>query len=460
MGTLRYMAPEQKVDATRADARSDVYALGAVLYEMLVGSAPEGRFDLPGQLRPGLDPRIDEIVERALRPDPDRRYATAGEMAEALETLGRGSTLSTPAAAVVAPPPEAPTPTPVPTPPPAAPTPSPETPIPPPPPPPGTDPLPAASATDVPTARPGRSFPLWIPAVAGVVVILVVVGLLVGDGNGGGGGDGPTVEEPRGAESAALARRRAAELRDMIARESYPTHRWFDDRWNEVGAGGDAAARARAEAALTAVLGLLDEGATMAAVDYDLPPLRVDPQDLMKEYWGLEYDDARLERTILLDPDIALVRFSYGGRSRQYVLAVCLRVGAAWFCRILVGTDRPGSALYPDGNAPAPESRPEHDPLAAAATSLAYQLHCLKTGNAAEFRACLVPEARAYAPDQAVWQAQPALQTLAFADLMHRIIWEPPTVPVSGRVHMRNGRVLTEMRLVDGRWYASTAWFR
>jgi hypothetical protein len=87
MGTLRYMAPEQKLDAASADARSDLYSLGVVFYEMLTGQVPEGRFELPAQARQGLDPRLDGIVDRALRAAAEQRYQSAEEMARDLSSI-------------------------------------------------------------------------------------------------------------------------------------------------------------------------------------------------------------------------------------------------------------------------------------------------------------------------------------------------------------------------------------
>jgi len=74
MGTLSYMAPEQRVDAKNADHRADVYSLGVMLYELLVGEVPIGTFDPPSQRRPGTDRRLDAIVLRCLKPSAADRY--------------------------------------------------------------------------------------------------------------------------------------------------------------------------------------------------------------------------------------------------------------------------------------------------------------------------------------------------------------------------------------------------
>jgi tRNA A-37 threonylcarbamoyl transferase component Bud32 len=79
MGTPRYMAPEQMSGSRRVDHRADIYSLGVVLYEMLTGELPMGRFEDPSQ-KAAVDPRLDEVVHRALATDPDRRYQQASEV--------------------------------------------------------------------------------------------------------------------------------------------------------------------------------------------------------------------------------------------------------------------------------------------------------------------------------------------------------------------------------------------
>ena len=111
MGTPDYMAPEQVSDSHTADAKSDVYSLGCVLYRLLSGRAPfeDARHETPMQkmaaqlheatppladARADLPPALVDLVGRMLHKEPAKRIATAQEVAAALAPFARDADLA------------------------------------------------------------------------------------------------------------------------------------------------------------------------------------------------------------------------------------------------------------------------------------------------------------------------------------------------------------------------------
>jgi eukaryotic-like serine/threonine-protein kinase len=107
LGTVAYMSPEQ-VEVAATDARSDLYATGIVLFEMLTGAVPftaptplavayrhvHDDVPAPGSQRAGISTDVDALVQRATAKDPNHRFQNAAEFLDAV----RGADLSAPAA--------------------------------------------------------------------------------------------------------------------------------------------------------------------------------------------------------------------------------------------------------------------------------------------------------------------------------------------------------------------------
>ena len=116
LGTFQYMSPEQ-LTGEEVDARSDIFALGAVLHEMLTGArAFEGKSRtsvvaavLAGSprpvssLRPTTPPALEHVIAKCLAKEREERWESAAEVASELEWIGRSATATSSAVAVVKP---------------------------------------------------------------------------------------------------------------------------------------------------------------------------------------------------------------------------------------------------------------------------------------------------------------------------------------------------------------------
>jgi serine/threonine protein kinase len=87
MGTMHFIAPEALAGELVVDHRADLYAVGAMLYQMLTGKLPHGLFELPSMQVPGLDPRYDKIIAQAMREDREERYQDAGALRRDLDAI-------------------------------------------------------------------------------------------------------------------------------------------------------------------------------------------------------------------------------------------------------------------------------------------------------------------------------------------------------------------------------------
>jgi tRNA A-37 threonylcarbamoyl transferase component Bud32 len=110
MGTLAYMSPEQGLEG-QCDARSDIYSLGIVFFEMLTGEPPfdaetplailmkhvNDPLPLPRQIEPAIPEPVERIVLKALSKRREARYQSAEEMAEALRQGAREAGIRLPA---------------------------------------------------------------------------------------------------------------------------------------------------------------------------------------------------------------------------------------------------------------------------------------------------------------------------------------------------------------------------
>ena len=93
-GEAQYLAPEMKSFEPIPTARSDVYSAGVIFYEMLVGTAPVGTFQLPRTRRPDLPPHVNNVIELALAQAPDDRYQSSNDFLNDIQRTFQDATLA------------------------------------------------------------------------------------------------------------------------------------------------------------------------------------------------------------------------------------------------------------------------------------------------------------------------------------------------------------------------------
>ncbi len=115
VGTPQYISPEQAQGMRDLDGRTDIYSLGVVLFEMIIGRVPFNAdtpfatvhdhiytpLPLPSTINPDIDPAVERMLLKALAKEPDDRFATAADLLQTLETtltpqIAAGSTINIP----------------------------------------------------------------------------------------------------------------------------------------------------------------------------------------------------------------------------------------------------------------------------------------------------------------------------------------------------------------------------
>jgi serine/threonine protein kinase len=85
LGTVAYLAPEQRFNTKKVNQRADIYALGALFYETLMGFFPLGKFPWPKEVHPNFPETLQSILSKCFAINPEDRYENAGFLEMDLE---------------------------------------------------------------------------------------------------------------------------------------------------------------------------------------------------------------------------------------------------------------------------------------------------------------------------------------------------------------------------------------
>lgn len=86
MGTPDYAAPEALEEGGVVDRRADIYSMGVLFYELLTGKVPRGAWKPPSAYT-DIDTRLDQIIIKAMQPDPEHRYQTVAQLSNSLNEV-------------------------------------------------------------------------------------------------------------------------------------------------------------------------------------------------------------------------------------------------------------------------------------------------------------------------------------------------------------------------------------
>ncbi|MCP5104821.1 MAG: protein kinase [bacterium] len=87
IGTMDYIAPEQKENSKNVDFRADLYSVGIILYEAVSGRKPQGAFPSPKTVNPSIPARLDDCIMKCLQPWPYKRYKNTRNLYGELESI-------------------------------------------------------------------------------------------------------------------------------------------------------------------------------------------------------------------------------------------------------------------------------------------------------------------------------------------------------------------------------------